>query len=164
VQAGLSLGQIILHKLLGDIRIEQVGQVIFEGLIGGACLAESRPASCARLGRQRPLWSRRPSPTPSALRPLSDAEDEPAAGESKGAEAVPRSQTARIRFGEDGVYAIGKAAACSPARSRSHEPVAVRWRLTGGWSKANSPAEPGLNREEAEAAATALKALRPDLN
>jgi hypothetical protein len=35
---------------------------------------------------------------------------------------------------------------------------------TGGWSKANSPAEPGLNREEAEAAATALKALRPDLN
>jgi hypothetical protein len=33
----------------------------------------------------------------------------------------------------------------------------------GGWAKANSPDEGGLNREEAEASAAALKALRPDL-
>jgi|GEM_PF-4742932 len=33
----------------------------------------------------------------------------------------------------------------------------------GGWAKANSPQEEGMNREEAEASAAALKSLRPDL-
>jgi hypothetical protein len=33
----------------------------------------------------------------------------------------------------------------------------------GGWAKAQGGAEGGLNREEVEASASALKALRPDL-
>jgi hypothetical protein len=40
------------------------------------------------------------------------------------------------------------------------------WQFTaavGGWAKANSPDEGGLNREEEAAAAAAFKRLRPDL-
>jgi hypothetical protein len=92
--AGLSLDQIILHKLLGDIRIEQIGQVIFEGLVGGGM----SPVEAGVLRRdwvdQRPVLESATIAYAIGLAALVGAEDEPAAGESKGAEAVPPSQTA----------------------------------------------------------------------
>lgn len=109
--AGLSLDQIILHKLLGDIRIEQVGQVVFEGLVG----AGMAPTEAGVLRRdwvdQRPLLESAPIAYAIGLAALVGAEDEPAAGESKGAEPEPPSQT--------GKSGSGKTASTRSARPRA---------------------------------------------
>lgn len=110
--AGLSLDQIILHKLLGDIRIEQVGQVIFEGLVGGGM----SPAEAGVLRRdwvdQRPLLESVTIAYTVGLAALVGAEDEPAAGESKGGVSEPPSQT-------------GKSGSAKTASTRSARPAAT---------------------------------------
>lgn len=90
--AGFSMDRIILSRLLGDIRMEQVGEVIFQGLIGGGL-------SPAEAGKLRQTWvDKRPllEPVPTAyaigLAALFGVEDEDAAGESSGGIAAPPSR------------------------------------------------------------------------
>jgi hypothetical protein len=95
VQAGATLGQILNAKLMGDLRIEQVREVIFQGLIGGGLPPEEAGKLRKTWVDERPLTETAPLAYAIGLAALLGPEDEPAAGESKGAEAVPRSQTAR---------------------------------------------------------------------
>jgi|GEM_PF-1648510 len=93
--AGLSLDQIILHKLLGDLRIEQIAGVIFEGLIGGGM----SPIEAAKLRKtwvyDRPLTETAPIAYAIGLAALIGPEDEDASGELPGGEAEPPSQTGK---------------------------------------------------------------------
>src|SRR4051812_21056295 len=46
VAAGLTLGQTLNHKLLGDVRPEQVRELLFRGLVGGGMSPEVAGKLC----------------------------------------------------------------------------------------------------------------------
>jgi hypothetical protein len=93
--AGLSLDRIILNRLLGDLRMEQIAGVIFEGLVGGGM----SPVEAAKLRQtwvyDRPLIETAPIAYAVGLAALIGPEDEDSAGEPKGGEAEPPSQTGK---------------------------------------------------------------------
>src|ERR1700757_1357875 len=93
--AGLSMPEILMARLLGDLRVEQIREVLFQGLIGGGMSPIEAGKLCKTWVEQRP-------PTETALiayavghAALVGAKDEDAMGEPLGGEAAPPSQTER---------------------------------------------------------------------
>lgn len=95
VRAGMTMGQILSSRLLGDLRIDQIGEVIFQGLVGGGM----DPAEAGRLRKawvdERPLTETAPIAYAIGLSALLGPDDEPAAGESGGAAAGRPSRKAK---------------------------------------------------------------------
>jgi hypothetical protein len=118
--AGFTLDQIILSRLLGDLRLEQIGEVIFQGLIGGGM----SPPEAGKLRKtwvdERPIIETAPIAYAVGLAALVGPEDENAAGESKGGEAEPPSQTGKSGSAKTGSTRSGTLRAAT-RRKRSTE-------------------------------------------
>jgi hypothetical protein len=95
VNAKMTMGQILSHRLLGDLRPDHIGEVVFQGLVGGGM----DPTEAGRLRKtwvdERPLTETAPIAYAIGLAALMGPDDEPAAGESEGGEAGSPSRKAK---------------------------------------------------------------------
>lgn len=90
--AELSLREILTARMLGDIRIEQVREVIFQGLIGGGMSPQEAGRVCFEWVDSRPLTETAPVAYAVGMAALIGPPDEDAVGEQQGGEAAPPSQ------------------------------------------------------------------------
>jgi hypothetical protein len=115
LRAKLTLEQLLSARLIGDLRVEQIGEVIFQGLIGGG----ASPEEAGRLRKtwvdDRPLTESAPVAYAVGLAALVGADDEDAAGEPQGGKAELPSQT-------------GKSDSVRTASTRSARPAGTRRR------------------------------------
>lgn len=94
LEAGLSVKEIAAHRLLGDVRIEQVREVIFAGLVGAGMEPPEAGRLCDLWVYKRPLKESAPVAYAIGLVAIDGPADEVAMGEPQGAAAEPPSQTA----------------------------------------------------------------------
>lgn len=94
LRAGLSVQEIAAAKLLGDVRIEQVREVIFAALVGSGMEPPEAGKLCDLHVYKRPLKETAPIAYDIGLVAIDGPADEVAMGEQLGAAAEPRSQTA----------------------------------------------------------------------
>lgn len=96
VNGGLSLGQTLDHRLLGDLRPDHIREVFFQGLVGGGLSPEVAGVICRDwVEPPRPLIHTAPIAYTIGIAALVGAEDEDAAGNPAGAEAGSPSPTAK---------------------------------------------------------------------
>jgi hypothetical protein len=94
LEVGMSVKEIAAARLLGDVRIEQIREVIFAGLVGSGMEPPEAGKLCDLWVYNRPLKESAPVAYAIGLAAIDGPEDENAMGELQGDAAEPPSQTA----------------------------------------------------------------------
>ena len=94
LELGMSVEEILATRLMGDVRIEQIREVIFQGLVGAGMDPPEAGRLCNDWVYKRPLKESAPIAYAIGLAAIDGPEDEDAMGEQPGAEAGPPSQMA----------------------------------------------------------------------
>lgn len=91
--AELTVKEALTARMLGDIRLEQVREVIFQGLIGGGMSPQEAGRLCFEWVENRPLTETAPVAYAVGIAALIGPPDEDALGEPQGGEAAPPCPT-----------------------------------------------------------------------
>jgi hypothetical protein len=94
LEVGMSVKEIAAARLLGDVRIEQIREVIFAGLVGSGMEPPEAGKLCDLWVYKRPLKESAPLAYAIGLAAIDGPDDEVAMGEQLGDAAEPPSQTA----------------------------------------------------------------------
>lgn len=112
-RAGLSLGDVLAAKLLGDIRKEQTGELLLQGLIGGGMSPNDAAKVIQAWVYDRPVLEPVLTAYGVGVAVLIGAGDEDAAGEDQGE---------GDQLSPEGNSASGKTATTRSARQRGSRP------------------------------------------
>jgi hypothetical protein len=154
--------EIAAARLLGDVRIEQIREVIFAGLVGSGMEPPEAGKLCDLWVYNRPLKETRAHRLRHRPRRDRRAGGRGRHGGAAGGRGRAPLPNGRIRFGEDGVWAIGAAAGYTPEEVNRMS----LWQFCaaiGGWAKANGALPDRLNRRTPLGSRPSSRRFGPDL-